>query len=538
MPPSSIQIKHSQARGLSTTQSSEESRDEEPRNPRRRRRITVYDIVAGRVNRQRFISHSYTSRFRRNVSSSRAVRPSNDIVSRLEGDEALDDWIDENSLDGVPLPSSDMLEAIQSYAGHFYANTVDSRRTEHFSSMDGTALIAMGVLLEEMTEELLGQTGDMVLVEREDDSNDDLGYYASEASISSVHTGRVSRKRSASVMSRGTSKHTSGTEDDSSSSRKSGKNKRPRLDKSVRERSSQVTRESFAVARHGSWAAPSCVAPEPSNFTKDRAPVLNISSTQSLVTNDEWNLLKQISAIDGRVVLYSISETMASLHAPRSKAISSEVKQQMILNHIRSTRTCHTLKDLEKMLPSVASINSIQVKDFIIGLVNENKIRVEKVGSNNWYWSFPSDERRARENLEERLLRDLNRLTKLVEQLEDELQKKQTAAKEEEGSREPIDIETERRALMERKSKMSSEIERLQDQKNAFENNGVSKLKQKTEEIKKWKLETEIWEDNISIMEQYLCKLAGGDRGLVEAIKKQCYGDNYEDDHEISESGC
>lgn len=207
----------------------------------------------------------------------------------------------------------------------------------------------------------------------------------------------------------------------------------------------------------------------------------------------------------------------------------------MILNHIRSTCTCHTLKDLEKMLPSVASINSIQVKDFITGLVNENKIRVEKVGSNNWYWSFTSDEKREREIVQERLLRDSNRLIKLVEQLEDELQKKQTAAKEEEGSRDPIDIETERRVLMERKVELSTEIERLEARKTAFEDNAVSKIKQKTEEINKWKLETEMWEDNISIMEQYLCKLAGGDRGLVEAIKKQCYGDDYENDHEMSE---
>lgn len=168
------------------------------------------------------------------MSSSRAVRPSNDILSRLEGGEDLDDWVDEESLDDVPLPESDILEAVQSYAGNFYANTGDNRRTEPFSSMNGTALIAMGVLLEELGNELLGETGDMVLVEREDGDNYDSGHYASDASISSsTHTGKMNRKRSASVMSRGTSRHVSGTEEDSSSSRKRGKNKKPRLDKSA-----------------------------------------------------------------------------------------------------------------------------------------------------------------------------------------------------------------------------------------------------------------------------------------------------------------
>jgi hypothetical protein len=190
------------------------------------------------------------------------------------------------------------------------------------------------------------------------------------------------------------------------------------------------------------------------------------------------------------------------------------------------------------MLPSVASINGMQVKDFITGLLNENKIRMEKIGSNNWYWSFPSDEKRERENVQERLLRESNRLAKAVEQLENELQKKQTAAKEEEGTRDPMDIETERQILLERKAVLSTEIEPLKIQKAAFEDNGVSKINQRTEEINKWKREIEIWEDNISIMEQYVYKLAGGDRGLVEAIKRQCYGDDYEDDNDISESQC
>ncbi|EEA21825.1 Meiotic nuclear division protein 1 [Talaromyces marneffei ATCC 18224] len=229
----SSKMKPSQARDFSRAQSIDESTDEESRGSHRKRRLTVYDVVAGRANRQRFISHSTTSRWRRNVSSARAVRPSNDILSRLGGED-FDDWIDDESPDHVHLPESDILEAVQSYAGHFYANTGDNRRTEHFSSMNGSALIAMGILLEELGNELLGETGDMVLVEREDGDNYDSGHYASDASItSSAYSGKTNRKRSASVMSRGTPKHMSGTEEEPSSSRKRGKNKKPRIDKSA-----------------------------------------------------------------------------------------------------------------------------------------------------------------------------------------------------------------------------------------------------------------------------------------------------------------
>lgn len=205
-------------------------------------------MISGRLNRQGSTFHSYTSRWRRNVSSTRAVRPSNDILSRLQGDDNLGDWCNEETLDDVPLPESEIIEAIQSYAGHFYANTTDSRRTEHFSSMNGSALIAMGVLLEELGSELLGETGDMVLVEREDSDDYDSGHYASDVSISSsAHTGKTSRKRSASIMSRGTSKNMSGTEEESSSSRKRAKNKKRRLDKSAARSTAVQTEHSADV---------------------------------------------------------------------------------------------------------------------------------------------------------------------------------------------------------------------------------------------------------------------------------------------------
>ncbi len=74
------------------------------------------------------------------------------------------------------LPDSNMLTAIHSYSSHFYealalrqgpaidtrANVVDER------SMNETALIAFGVLLEEASRHALGKQGDLVFTEEED----------------------------------------------------------------------------------------------------------------------------------------------------------------------------------------------------------------------------------------------------------------------------------------------------------------------------------------------------------------------------------
>lgn len=59
--------------------------------------------------------------------------------------------------------------------------------------MDETALIAMGILVEETAKESLGETGDMVLVEGEEISD-------SERLPSMRHKRRMSRKRESSTM--------------------------------------------------------------------------------------------------------------------------------------------------------------------------------------------------------------------------------------------------------------------------------------------------------------------------------------------------
>lgn len=48
MQPSSSQVKPNQTRDLSSSQSVEESTDEEPGGSRRKKRLTVYDAVAGK----------------------------------------------------------------------------------------------------------------------------------------------------------------------------------------------------------------------------------------------------------------------------------------------------------------------------------------------------------------------------------------------------------------------------------------------------------------------------------------------------------
>lgn len=60
----------------------------------------------------------------------------------------------------------------------------------------------------------------------------------------------------------------------------------------------------------------------------------------------------------------------------------------------------------------------MQVKDYLQALSDDNKIRVEKIGSGNWYWSFPSEETKARESLFEKAQEDCDKATVIVRELQ------------------------------------------------------------------------------------------------------------------------
>ncbi|GKZ24182.1 hypothetical protein AbraIFM66951_010975 [Aspergillus brasiliensis] len=146
---------------------------------RQKRQVTVYDAVAGRVNLHGFLpSVPYPSKNRDTQSSSaRPVRPEEVLFRRLKAPQRYEEndfyFAHEALPPSCPLPGSELLEAIHAYSADYYDHaTIDRGRDDH-QSMDETALIAMGILMEEMAKESLGETGDMVLVEGEEIPTDE-----------------------------------------------------------------------------------------------------------------------------------------------------------------------------------------------------------------------------------------------------------------------------------------------------------------------------------------------------------------------------
>ncbi|PSK55282.1 hypothetical protein B9Z65_2671 [Elsinoe australis] len=154
------------------------SRDESA-TPRRRgkspRRVsTVYDAVAGRVGYESFLSGTRVPKTRdTKSSSSQAVYPE-EVLFRRKGAplryEETDQYFANERLDPErqKLPNSDLLKAIHKYASEYYLRATPLRGKWDFRSMDETALLAMGILLEETIVAAVGDTGDLPFIEGED----------------------------------------------------------------------------------------------------------------------------------------------------------------------------------------------------------------------------------------------------------------------------------------------------------------------------------------------------------------------------------
>ncbi|TFK44690.1 meiotic nuclear division protein 1 [Crucibulum laeve] len=74
--------------------------------------------------------------------------------------------------------------------------------------------------------------------------------------------------------------------------------------------------------------------------------------------------------------------------APRG--LSAEEKRVKLLEIFHETKDFYQLKELEKLGPKMKGIVSQSIKDVLQSLVDDGLVQGDKIGSSNFFWSFPS----------------------------------------------------------------------------------------------------------------------------------------------------
>jgi hypothetical protein len=125
------------------------------------------------------INEPFASRYRDTASSGARILRPEEVLFRKQrlAKQPIDEsyFAHEDLPSDQPLPPSELLKALHVYAAEYYEFATADNGKDDSATMDGTALLAMGILIEELAREALGDTGDLVLVEGEELSEDEQG---------------------------------------------------------------------------------------------------------------------------------------------------------------------------------------------------------------------------------------------------------------------------------------------------------------------------------------------------------------------------
>jgi hypothetical protein len=196
---------------------------------------------------------------------------------------------------------------------------------------------------------------------------------------------------------------------------------------------------------------------------------------------------------------------------------------------IQKSGTAHTIKDLEKALPSIASINGMQVKEYIQAITDDNLIRVEKIGSGNWYWSFLSDEKIRKEQALEKALAEKEKASTTVEELQRKIDEADAERKDDDDD---MLMETggDRKTMTLKHAELSKELDNLRAELAAYSENDPVELENRKKAIEDSKQKAEKYTEQILGMEYWFKKQVGGDKEQFRAMKKNWYDDEFDEE--------
>lgn len=168
----------------------------------------------------------------------------------------------------------------------------------------------------------------------------------------------------------------------------------------------------------------------------------------------------------------------------------------------------------------------MQVKDYLQALSDEGKIRVEKIGIGNWYWSFLSEEKKSREDTFGKLKEELAKMEGALGELEEKVK---------EASEKRGDDDEDRGELVSAKLELDGEVGVLRKELEGYKDGDPGEVERRRKEVKALQARAEMWTDNIGVLENYILGLMGGDRVSLNGMKRELYGDEYAEGEGLKE---
>lgn len=167
----------------------------------------------------------------------------------------------------------------------------------------------------------------------------------------------------------------------------------------------------------------------------------------------------------------------------------------------------------------------MHVKDHLQALVDDGHVRVEKIGTGNWYWAFASEAAHRRRTVLETLRVEKAAVEAGLEELRDKIADATASVCGGEGEGEGQG--DDRADLLARTAGLDADLTGLRAELEGYQDRDPDALERVRVEMGRFKAETERWTDNIGVLEGRVKELMGGDRERLEMWQREVYGGEF-----------
>ncbi|CAG8538517.1 10575_t:CDS:2 [Ambispora leptoticha] len=177
------------------------------------------------------------------------------------------------------------------------------------------------------------------------------------------------------------------------------------------------------------------------------------------------------------------------------KGLSAAEKRRRLEELFHETKEFYQLKELEKIAPKQKGIVMQSVKDVLQSLVDDNLVSTDRIGTSNYFWSFPSSALQSRKA-------KIDELTKELEKLKEKKSEIQSNIEKAKGGREESD---DREEMLKKLAEAKTLQKQYTDELQRYRECDPTLLEVK-EKAAKYALESaNRWTDNIFQLQTYIC---------------------------------
>ena len=198
-----------------------------------------------------------------------------------------------------------------------------------------------------------------------------------------------------------------------------------------------------------------------------------------------------------------------------AKGKSVADKREIILGILHESKEPFLLKDIEKLAGKKGVVQQT-VPEILKTLTDDDLVKLDKIGTTNWYWSFPSEHATKLEQKKIQCDAELKELEKQMKKIDEDIENEKTRNKENDAESSVQDRKNAEMALQAAKdenAKLLKELAKLQESNPELQ-------EQVAKGVDAMRTAADRWTDNLFLVKSWVDKKMG-DKEQTKAFFKQ-----------------